>query len=136
MKHVVLLLSLLLVLACSKSDDTVSPNNLIGTWRLITYCKPASSSTCMTVDVPSNKGVFITFNYAGEFNEFYENTKPVEYSFLGCFGGNYKTEGNNIRIMAACMSSMNGKLIPLLSLTGNRLVLNPYSTGEYVFIRR
>jgi len=113
-----------------------SPNGLVGVWQLTNYCKPTSDSTCTTVNVPSDKGVFVSFDDTGKFNEFYENTKPVDYSFLGCGGGNYKMEGNDVRIMALCMSSMNGRLMKLVSITDNRLVLNSFGTSEYVFVRR
>lgn len=134
MKHTLLFLYLLSVVACSKSDNVAPANALMGTWRLSTYCKPGTS-TCTTVNVPSDKGVFVTFDYDGKFNEFYENTKPVEYSFLGCGSGGYKIEGNNVRIMALCMSSMNGKQMPVVSINATQLVLNPFGTGEYIFVR-
>ena len=110
-------------------------NELAGIWRLSSYCQPATISTCTNVDVPANKSVLIKFSNDGTFDEYYENTKPGEYAFLGCGGGIYKKEGNNVRITAVCMSSMNGKLIPLISVSRNRLVLNPFDTGEYIFVR-
>ncbi|MFD2937971.1 lipocalin family protein [Spirosoma flavum] len=134
MKHTLLFLYLLSIVACSKSDNAAPTSALMGTWRLSTYCKPGNS-TCTSVDVPSDKGVFVTFGYNGEFNEFYENTKPVEYSFLGCGSGDYKMEGKDIRIIALCMSSTNGRLMKLVSIANNRLVLNPFGTGEYIFVK-
>ncbi len=136
MKYILFLLPLLMLLACSKSDNVVSSNELVGTWRLIAYCKPVSSSTCTTIAMPAEKGVFISFDNDGTFNESYENTKPVEYAFLGCGGGAYKIEGSNVRITAICMSSMSGKLMQIVSVKNARLVLNPFGTGEYSFVRR
>lgn len=86
--------------------------------------------------MPSDKGVLIALDDAGQFNEFYENTKPIDYSFLGCGGGSYQLEGGNLRIRAVCMSSLNGRLIKLVSLTDTRLVLSPFTTGDYIFIRK
>jgi hypothetical protein len=137
MKHLILLLvTLVAALSCSQSDSGLLPNGLIGTWQLISYCKPTGTSTCTPVTVPVDKGVFIRFDNTGKFDEFYENTKPVEYSFLGCFGGTYAIEGSDIRIIAGCMSSSNGRLIPLVSINNSRLTLNPFGSGEYIFIRR
>ncbi|RZM06430.1 MAG: hypothetical protein EOO88_53410 [Pedobacter sp.] len=136
MKHVLALFSMVLILSCSKSDTILSANELVGTWRLITYCKPTSDSTCTSVTVPSDKGVFISFDNTGRFNEFYENTKPVDYSFLGCGGGSYELEGGNLRIRAVCMSSLSGRLVKLVSTSGNRLTLNPFGPGDYVFVMK
>lgn len=136
MKQVLLLFITLLALSCTKSDSGLSPNRLLSTWQLISYCKPTSSSTCTLVTVPSNKGVFISFDQTGQFNESYQNTKPVEHCFLGCGGGNFTTEGDSLRIRAVCMSSLSGRLIKVVSLTNSQLILNPFGTGEYVFNRR
>ncbi|GAB3778036.1 hypothetical protein GCM10028818_26200 [Spirosoma horti] len=111
-------------------------NELVGVWQLTTYCKPTSDSTCTTVNVPSDKGVFVSFDNTGKFNEFYENTKPVDYSFLGCGGGSYKIEGSKVRIIAVCMSSLNGRLVQVVSNSESRLTLNPFGTSEYIFVRR
>lgn len=136
MKHILLVFFLWTVLACQKSSDVAPANELVGTWRLTTYCKPISSPACTTVDVPSNKGVYISFDNDGKFNEFYENTRPVEHGFLGCGGGGYKIEGNDVRIMAICMSSMSGRLIKLVSIDDKRLILSPFETSEYTFVRK
>lgn len=116
-------------LSCNKHPD----NELIGTWKLTSYCKPAGSTTCTPLTVPTDKGVFIAFANDKTFNEFYQNTKPIDYSFLGCGGGSYEIEDQAVRIRAVCMSSMNGQLIKLISVSSTRLVLNPYGIGEYIF---
>lgn len=135
MKHIVFFLSLSMIFACSKSDTLTPANGLVGTWRLTSYCKPVSDSTCTAINVPADKGVFVSFDNAGGFKESYENTKPVEYGFLGCGSGTYSIEGNNVRITALCMSSLGGKLMPVASIEANRLVLKPFGTGEYIFVR-
>ncbi len=135
MKSYLYLILLGFGLACS-TDNPDPADQLAGTWRLITYCKPATSSTCTTVTIPSGKGVFITFDRSGAFTEFYENTIPVEYGFLGCGPGRYAVEGNDVRIIAGCMSSSNGRLMPFTFLASNRIVIRPFSTGDYVFVRQ
>lgn len=135
MKQRLLFLVTLVTVSCSKSDSELSPNGLVGTWQLINYCKPTGNSTCTPVTVPADKGVFISFDNAGQFNESYQNTKPVEYSFLGCGGGSFTNEDGNLRIRAGCMSSLNGQIIKIVSVETSRLVLIPFGTGEYVFIR-
>lgn len=136
MKYSLFLFCLFTALACSKSDSVTPSNELVGTWRLSSYCKPATSSTCTPVDVPTNKRVLISFANDGSFGESYENTNVGEYAFLGCGSGDYKLEGNNVRIRALCMSSMNGRLIPLVSIEANRLVMNPFGTGNYIFVKQ
>lgn len=121
------------LLACNKTNQVSFENNLTGTWKLLSYCKPGGTITCNKITIPSDKGVFISFSKNKEFNEFYQNTKPVDYAFLGCGGGSYEIEDNNIRIRASCMSSSNGQLYKLVSLSANRLVLNPFMSGEYIF---
>lgn len=117
--------------ACNKENRT--DNDLIGTWKLISYCKPGGTITCNRVTVPSDKGVFISFTNNKEFREYYQNTKPIDYAFLGCGGGSYEIETPNIRIRAICMSSSNGQLFEIVSLSSQRLVLNPFKSGEYIF---
>ena len=121
------------LLACNKANQVSLDNNLTGTWKLLSYCKPGGTITCNLVTVPSDKGVFISFSKNKEFNEYYKNTKPVDYAFLGCGGGGYELEEDHIRIRASCMSSSNGQLYKLVSLTTKRLVLNPFGSGDYVF---
>lgn len=135
MKHILLFFLLSVLLSCSKSDN-VPANRLAGTWRLSIYCKPVSASVCTLVEIPPTKGVYISFDLNGQFNESYENTKPAEYSFLGCGGGGYTVEGGDVRIMAVCMSSSGGRLVKLVALDDKRLVLNPFGTGEYTFVRK
>lgn len=117
--------------SCNKANSV--DNDLIGTWKLLTYCKPGGTITCNKVTVPTDKGVFISFTNTKEFNEFYQNTRPVDYAFLGCGGGSYEIEEDNIRIRALCMSSSNGQLFKLVSLSAKQLVLNPFGSGDYVF---
>ena len=136
MRHAVFLFFLLIALACSKSDSITPSNELVGSWRLTNYCQPTSSSACTSINVPSTKHVIVAFENDGEFNEYYENTKPNEYSFLGCGSGSYSIEGSNIRIIAVCMSSTQGKLMQLVSVNRNQLVLNPFGSGEYIFVRQ
>jgi hypothetical protein len=121
------------LIACNRSNSVIAANDLVGTWKLLTYCKPGGTITCNQITVPSDKGVFISFTNDKKFNEYYQNTKPVDYAFLGCGGGSYEIEDQNIRIRASCMSSSNGQLFPLVSLTTKRLVLNPFMSGEYIF---
>lgn len=136
MKQALLFLVTLTLVSCSKSDSGLLPNKLMGTWQLIRYCKPDGVATCIPVTVPVDKGVFIRFDHTGTFNEFYVNTKPVDYGFLGCGRGSYQLEGDNVRIRAACMSSLNGQLIKLVLLTDTRLILSPFTTSDYSFIRK
>ncbi|ADB41779.1 lipocalin family protein [Spirosoma linguale] len=136
MKQVLLLFTFVAALSCSKSETDPIASGLEGTWRLTNYCKPTGSSTCVPVTVPSDKGVFIRFDQTGQFDESYQNTKPIEYSFLGCGGGSFTVEGDSLRIRAVCMSSLSGRLVKVVSLTNSQLILNPFGTGEYVFNRR
>ncbi|MCP1385615.1 lipocalin-like domain-containing protein [Runella salmonicolor] len=129
MKKLLLFLLLTGCFCCNKNPD----NELVGTWKLISYCKPTGSTNCTPITVPNDKGVFVTFSNDKQFNEYFQNTKPIEYAFLGCGGGSYEIEDKNVRIRAVCMSSSNGRLIELVSLSSKRLVLNPYGTGEYIF---
>ncbi|AEI50216.1 hypothetical protein [Runella slithyformis] len=129
MKKLILFLLLTGSFSCNKHPD----NELVGTWKLISYCKPAGGIDCTQITVPNDKGVFVSFSNDKTFNEFYQNTKPIDYSFLGCGGGSYEIEDKNVRIRAVCMSSMNGQLIKLMSVSSTRMVLNPYGTGEYIF---
>lgn len=136
MKYLLLPISLFLLLACSQSKNVTPANQFVGTWRLTTYCKPTSGSACTLVTIPAGKNVYIFFGNDGKFNETYENTKPVEYGFLGCGSGDYSIEGDKVRIRALCMSSSNGKLYNIVSIGTHQLVQNPFGTGEYVFIRQ
>ncbi|MEZ0539575.1 lipocalin family protein [Fibrella arboris] len=128
-----LLALLVLLVACSKSDPTPA-NAFVGTWRLTTYCKPTSGTACTTVNVPTDKGVFITFDNEGQFKETYANTTPAEYGFLSA-SGSYSVEHGGIRIQTFLMSSMAGQFIKVVSVDSRRLVLTPYTNGEYIFVR-
>ncbi|GAB2795015.1 hypothetical protein GCM10027275_45140 [Rhabdobacter roseus] len=133
MRRIATLLLIFSMAAC-RSKEAVDPANaLVGTWRLTTYCKPSGQSTCNEVKVPANKHVYISFSNDLTFNESYENTIPVEYGFLGCGRGSYAMEDNQLRIRAMCMSSTYGNTYPIVSLTSQQLVLNPWGSGEYVF---
>jgi len=121
------------MLACSKQDN-VPANTIVGTWRLVSYCSPVSATDCTPTNVPTGKGVFVTFTNDGAFTETYENSKYEGYGFLGCQGG-YSIEQNDVRITTACMSSLGGKLVRLVSVNASQLVLNPNGTGNYVFTR-
>jgi hypothetical protein len=133
-----LFFSLLLLFSCSTSNDAVpNDNGLAGIWRLTTYCKPASNSTCTSTTVPAGKNVFVFFGNDGTFNEAYENTKPMDYSFLGCGSGSYSIEGDKIRIRALCMSSLSGQVYDIVSTSTNQFVMNPLgTTGNYLFVRK
>lgn len=132
-----LLLALLVLFSCSKPNDAVpTANGLVGVWRLTTYCKPTSSSTCTSTTVPTGKNVLVFFGNDGKFNEAYENTKPIEDSFLGCGSGSYSVEGNKVRIQALCMSSLNGQVYDIVSISANQFVLKPFATGDYLFVRK
>jgi hypothetical protein len=98
------------LMSCNGANHVSAENGLIGTWKLISYCKPGGTITCNLVTVPTDKGVFISFSKNKEFNEYYQNTKPVDYAFLGCGGGTYEIEDKSIRIRASCMSSSNGSI--------------------------
>lgn len=131
MKTLLTSLLLLALLGCRPKDDF--QETLIGTWRLVELCKPVGP-TCTQTRVPADKGVFVAFTTRNEILEWYENQdkKPVEYAFLGV-GGTYRIEGKNLRIFPFLSSSTQGRLAEVISLTPQKLVLNPYGTGEYVF---
>lgn len=135
MKNVCLCL-LALLFVCCRSDNAVPATGIVGVWQLTDYCKPMRVSACQSTTIPADKGVYISFTNDGKFNETYENTKPVEYGFLGCGSGIYSMEGNKVRIRAVCMSSLDGQLYDIVSITANQLVLNAFGTGEYVFVKR
>jgi hypothetical protein len=134
MKNLILLFIISGIFSC-KSNEFSEPvaNEYVGTWKLISYCQSATPA-CKPTIVPVEKGVFISFTNDLKFSEFYTNTKPIEYAFMGCGGGSYKIEGTNLRIYASCMSSLAGRSFPVASVDSKRLVLY-YSTPkeEYVF---
>ncbi|MFD0878306.1 lipocalin family protein [Massilia pinisoli] len=129
MKKLLTLALLSLLFACK--EDKFDPDNLIvGKWRLISYCKPTGTNSCDNTTVPDSKRVFVEFSSKGSFTETYKSTIPVEYAFLGCGGGGYEMENGDVRIRALCMSSSNGQLIKIKSLTDKQLILMPFGTGE------
>lgn len=131
MKNTTFFLLLIIVWACKNNEPAV--NNLVGNWKLVSYCKSTGGSSCTPVVVPADKGVFISFGNDGKFDESYFNTKPLEYGFLGCGGGSYSIEGTDVRIIATCMSSSNGKLFPIASISSQKLTLIVFDKYEYVF---
>lgn len=135
MNRLLLLLALTSLLTGCRSDQPSPANALIGTWQLTTYCKPTSPAACTPVTIPTDKNVFVTFGSNGNFNETYQNTRPADYAFMGS-GGTYQIEGKNLRIVTPYMSSLNGQLVKVVSLSADRLVLNPYGSGEYNFVKR
>ncbi|MBO0950716.1 lipocalin family protein [Fibrella forsythiae] len=128
-----LLALLVFVVACSTSDS-IPANVFVGTWRLATYCKPTSTTACTTITVPTDKSVLVTFDSNGQYTETYQNTTPAEYGFLSG-SGNYSIENKDLRIRTFLMSSMAGQLVKVVSVDSKRLVLNPFSNGEYIFVR-
>jgi hypothetical protein len=119
-------------LGCEKTAVSSTEKSIVGTWQLETYCKANGTTECSTVKVPKNVEVLIEFKKNNDFDETYTNTKPFEYAFLGCGPGNYAVEGEAVRIRAACMSSINGALFPIIELTNNKLVLK-MGNSDYVF---
>ena len=137
MKQIALVFGLIISLvSCSKTGPTpaAAADPILGTWRLISYCK-ADAPTCTPTTLPSDKSVLVTFGTDGTFTEVYRNTRPIEYSFLGCGGGSFVMESGNVRIRAVCQSSLSGQLVKITSVTANKLVLNPFGTGDYLFTR-
>ncbi|MBA4852480.1 hypothetical protein [Emticicia sp. BO119] len=134
MKKLLSLALISLLFACK--EDRPAPENLIvGKWKLISYCKRNGTNACTNITMPDNKCVYVEFSKKGSFEETYKGTIPVEYAFLGCGGGGYIMENDDIRIQASCMSSSNGALITVKLLTERQLVLIPFETGDYVFER-
>jgi hypothetical protein len=138
MKKLLLILSLFVILSCKDNSPEIAANEYVGTWKLVSFCKSNGSNPCTTTVVPLDKGVFISFTNDGKFEEFYENTKPFEYSFFGCFGrGEYEVLGTDLRIVTGCMSSIKGYRFPVVSVDSKRLVLAYYfGNSEYTFERQ
>ncbi|MBA4848932.1 lipocalin family protein [Emticicia sp. BO119] len=126
-----------LLIACQDKKNINPAADITGKWRLISYCYPSGglSSGCQPVIVPDSKGVYIEFSSKGAFNETYKNTIPADYAFMGCGSGSYEISDKNIRIRAMCMSSTEGKLVEISSLSNKKLILKPYTVGEYVFVK-
>lgn len=130
MKNLLGLLLLFSLVACKEGTPS---NQLVGTWKLVSYCIPTSATTCNSVVVPDSKRVLVSFTKNGEFGEGYQNTIPAEYAFLGCGGGTYELMPSQLRIRAVCMSSLNGALFNVVILDDKKLSLNGPGGGEYTF---
>lgn len=137
MKKIYVFILIGLLTACQDKKSITPTSDIIGKWRLVSYCYPSGglASGCQPVVVPANKAVYVEFSSKGSFNETYKNTIAADYAFMGCGGGNYEIEDKNIRIRAMCMSSTAGKLVEISSLSNKKLVLKPYIDGEYVFVK-
>lgn len=134
MKKLLTLVLIISLISCK--DKKLEPETgLIGKWKLVSYCSPSGVNNCSETKVPSNKGVFVSFSNSGTFDETYKNTIPVDYAFLGCGSGSYELENGDVRIRASCMSSTNGRLIKIQSVSEKKLVLIPFDKGEYIFER-
>lgn len=131
--NISLLVLIVISVGCSTSES-VPANAFVGTWRLTTYCKPTGSSTCVATSVPTDKGVFITFDNNGQYSETYQNTTPADYRFLNG-SGTYTVEGNDLRIRTFVMSSTAGQLVKVVAVNTTLLVLNPYGNGNYTFVK-
>ncbi|MES2797455.1 MAG: lipocalin family protein [Bacteroidota bacterium] len=136
MKKKLLIIPLIVFLiACKEKNNLAPETGIVGKWRLISYCQPSGglASGCIPKTVPNDKAVFVEFSDNGKFEETYQNTIPAEYSFLGCGAGGYKIENGDVRIKAICMSSLEGKLVEINSITNKKLILKTYFVGEYIF---
>ncbi|RFS18161.1 lipocalin family protein [Emticicia sp. C21] len=137
MKKIHLFVLIGLLTACQDKKNITPSTGIIGKWRLVSYCYPSGGlvSGCQPVVIPNNKAVYVEFSSKGLFNETYKNTIAADYAFLGCGGGNYEIEEKGIRIRAMCMSSTQGKLVEISSLSSKKLILKTYTVGEYVFVK-
>jgi len=135
MKKLLLLCVIILLTACKEKSSVAPANDIVGKWRLVSYCQPSGGliSGCITKTIPTGKAVYVEFSNKGIFTETYKNTIPADYAFLGCGSGSYAIEDKNIRIKAGCMSSSNGVLVEINALTNKKLILTYAITGEYVF---
>lgn len=137
MKKLILFCVIALLTGCKEKNSVTPTEDIVGKWRLVSYCRPSGglASGCEAIKVPSNKGVYVEFSSKGTFNETYQNTIAADYAFLGCGSGSYTIEDKNVRIKALCMSSLNGVLVEINSVSSKKLVLTYAITGEYVFER-
>lgn len=138
MKKLLLFCVIALLAGCKEKEiNSLEPGtDIVGKWRLVNYCQPSGGliSGCQPITIPSNKAVYVEFSQKGEFHETYKNTIAADYAFLGCGSGSYAIEDKNIRIKASCMSSSNGRVIEISSLTSKKLILKyEIVGGEYVF---
>lgn len=134
MKNVLICLLFSSLFAC-KDTDTTPESEIVGKWKLVTYCKPSGDKSCNNITVPDNKYVFVEFSNKGQFNEYYKGTIPAEHAFLGCGMGKYELENGDVRIRAMCMSSLQGSLVKVKSISDTRLVLSYFENNEFVFER-
>lgn len=135
MKKLLIILSIALCVGCKEKASLDPEVNIVGKWRLVSYCKPSGglASGCLQITLPESKGVYIEFSKKGTFNETYKNTIAADFAFLGCGDGSYNVENGSVRIKALCMSSLEGRLIEINSLTSKKMVLKPLFMSEYVF---
>lgn len=126
-----LFVALSCLLACSKADpDAGTPaRQILGTWRLASYCQSTGTASCTPVTVPADKGVFVTFTADGYVDERYQNIRYEGYGFVGC-PGSYRFEGNDLRFYPVCSSSSNGVLLKNVAVSQSQLMV-----GSYVFFR-
>lgn len=127
----------LLIFFSACTENNVSPaNELVGNWRLTTFARNGNTSV-NPVSVPTDKTVLVSFANNSTFNETYQNTRAADYAFLGCGGGSYEIVGKQVRIRAACMSSMAGQLFDVVSVDAKRLSLSSGNAlGFYTFERQ
>jgi len=134
MKNLLICMLFCSLLAC-KDTDTTPKSAIVGKWKLVTYCRPLEDKACNKITVPAEKYVFVEFSNNGEFNEYYKGTIPAEHAFLGCGMGMYEIENGDVRIRAMCMSSLQGALIKIKSISATQLVMSYLENNEYVFER-
>ena len=134
MRNIFICLLFCSLFAC-KDTDTTPGNTIVGKWRLKTYCEPSDDKSCNNITVPAEKYVFVEFSNKGQFNEYYKGTIPAEHAFLGCGQGSYELENGNVRIRAMCMSSLQGYLVKVKSISDTQLVLSYFENDEFVFER-
>lgn len=135
MKNLLIIFTITLCLGCKEKVGPSPEINIVGKWRLVSYCKPSGglASGCQEIILPENKAVYVEFSKKGTFNETYKNTIAADYAFLGCGSGGYNLENGSVRIKATCMSSLDGTLIEISSLTSKKLVLKHRFLSEFVF---
>ncbi len=135
MKKLLIVFALALCVGCKEKNSLDPEINIIGKWRLVSYCKPSGglASGCQQITIPENKAVYVEFSKKGDYNETYQNTIAADFAFLGCGAGSYNVENGNLRIKAICMSSLEGMLIEINSLTSKKLILKPHFMSAYVF---
>lgn len=135
MKKFLIIFAIALCVGCKENAGLDPEINIVGKWRLVSYCKSPGGlvSGCQKIIIPKNKAVYIEFSKKGTFKETYKNTIAADFAFLGCGSGSYSVENGDVRIKAICMSSMDGMLIEMNSLTSKKMVLKPLFISEYIF---